>query len=186
MATEVIAGPAAPASPATSGGAGAAGAAAPGSPGGSPNQGTAGPDISGTAGVGSAGAGAAAADGAMGTPSSAPNQRAMVGLALAIATAVAGYLLLVVADEQGAPGWLQDFYLVAALAAIWLYVAFVYRPQLGLWDRLATIERRNRAVEEDLTLALDLLRSGDLVNSQAHSEALPPQLRAAFGGATAA
>ncbi|HVR09858.1 MAG TPA: methyl-accepting chemotaxis protein [Thermoanaerobaculia bacterium] len=128
---------------------------------------------------------APAAESAAGTRSPA-NQRAVAGLALAVATAVAGYLLLVVADEQGAPGWLQDFYLVAALTGIWLYVAFVYRPQLGLWDRVGSLERRNRAVEEDLTLALDLLRSGDLVNSQGRSESLPPQLRVAFGGATAA
>ena len=116
----------------------------------------------------------------------APSQRAIGGLGLVVAMAVAGYLLLVVADEQGAPGWLQDFYLVAAVAAIWIYFARVYRPQLGLWDRVAAVERRNRAVEEDLAQALDLLRSGDLVNSQAHSASLPVQLRAAFSGATAA
>jgi methyl-accepting chemotaxis protein len=174
MATEVIAAPAAAPSPAAAGGDGAASAAA---------------DLAGgAAGPGAAGAGAAsagAADAAMGTTAPAAT-RAMAGLALAVGTAVAGYLLLVVADEQGAPGWLQDFYLVAALAGIWLYVAFVYQPQLGLWDRVATLERRNRAVEEDLTLALDLLRSGDLVNSQAHSAALPSELHAAFAGAAAA
>src|ERR1700688_3193058 len=115
-----------------------------------------------------------------------PAKRAMAGLALVVAVAVSGYLLLVVADEQGAPGWLQDFYLVAAVAAIWIYFARVYRPQLGLWDRVAAVERRNRAVEEDLAQALDLLRSGDLVNSQACSASLPVQLQAAFSGATAA
>jgi methyl-accepting chemotaxis protein len=131
--------------------------------------------------------GSAGAAGPAGAAAAAnPSKRSMAGLALAVATAVAGYLLLVVADEQGAPGWLQDFFLVAALAGIWLYVAFVYRPQLGLWDRVASLEQRNRAVEEDLALALDLLRSGDLVNSQAHSESLPAQLRSAFGGAAAA
>jgi methyl-accepting chemotaxis protein len=116
----------------------------------------------------------------------APAKRAAGGLALVVAVAVSGYLLLVVADEQGAPGWLQDFYLVAAVAAIWIYFARVYRPQLGLWDRVAAVERRNRAVEEDLAQALDLLRSGDLVNSQACSASLPVQLQAAFSGATAA
>src|SRR6202023_3187209 len=115
-----------------------------------------------------------------------PAKRAMGGLALVVAVAVSGYLLLVVADEQGAPGWLQDFYLVAAVAAIWIYFARVYRPQLGLRDRVAAVERRNRAVEEDLAQALDLLRSGDLVNSQACSASLPGQLQAAFSGATAA
>jgi methyl-accepting chemotaxis protein len=115
-----------------------------------------------------------------------PARRAMTGLALVVAMAVSGYLLLVVADEQGAPGWLQDFYLVAAVAAIWIYFARVYRPQIGLWDRVAAVERRNRGVEEDLAQALDLLRSGDLVNSQAQSVSLPSQLQAAFTGATAA
>jgi methyl-accepting chemotaxis protein len=142
------------------------------------------PAPTGSAAAGGA-TGAAAASAAANAAAN-PSKRSMAGLALAVATAVAGYLLLVVADEQGAPGWLQDFYLVAALAGIWLYVAFVHRPQLGLWDRVATLEQRNRAVEEDLTLALDLLRSGDLVNSQAHSASLPAQLRAAFGGAAAA
>ena len=116
----------------------------------------------------------------------APARRAVAGLALVVAMAVSGYLLLVVADEQGAPGWLQDFYLVAAVAAIWIYFARVYQPQIGLWDRVAAAERRNRGVEEDLAQALDLLRSGDLVNSQAQSASLPGQLQAAFTGATAA
>jgi methyl-accepting chemotaxis protein len=115
-----------------------------------------------------------------------PARRAVAGLALTVAAAVSGYLLLVVADEQGAPGWLQDLYLVAAVAAVWVYFAWVYRPQLGLWDRVAGLELRNRAVEEDLAQALDLLRSGDLVSSQAQAESLPVQLRAAFTGATAA
>jgi methyl-accepting chemotaxis protein len=115
-----------------------------------------------------------------------PTNRAVAGLAMVVAAAVGGYLLLVVADEQGAPGWLQDFYLVAALGAIWLYVAFVHRPQLGLWDRLAAAGQRSRAVEESLAEALDLLRSGDLVASQAHSDALPAQLHDSYVGATAA
>jgi methyl-accepting chemotaxis protein len=115
-----------------------------------------------------------------------PTNRAVAGLAMVVAAAVAGYLLLVVADEQGAPGWLQDFYLVAALGAIWLYVAFVHRPQIGLWDRLAAAGQRSRAVEESLAEALDLLRSGDLVASQAHSDALPAQLHDSYVGATAA
>jgi methyl-accepting chemotaxis protein len=115
-----------------------------------------------------------------------PTRRANAGLALTVAAAVAGYLLLVVADGQGAPGWLQDLFLVAAVAAIWVYLAFVYRPQLVLWDSVAALERRNRAVEEDLAQALDLLRSGDLVGSQAQAESLPAQLRAAFTGAAAA
>jgi len=115
-----------------------------------------------------------------------PARRATAGLALVVAMAVSGYLLLVLADEQGAPGWLQDFYLVAAVAAIWIYFARVYRPQIGLWDRVAAVERRNRGVEEDLAQALDLLRSGDLVNSQEQSASLPGQLQAAFTGATAA
>jgi methyl-accepting chemotaxis protein len=116
----------------------------------------------------------------------APTSRAVAGLTLAVGTAALGYLMLVLTSEQGAPGWLQDFYLVAAVAGVWLYFAFVYRPQLGLWDRLEGSERRNRVVEEDLTEALDLLRSGDLVASQARSDSLPDPLRAAFTGATAA
>ena len=115
-----------------------------------------------------------------------PSSRAVAGLALATGTAALGYLMLVLASEQGAPGWLQDFYLVAAVAGIWLYAAFVYRPQLGLWDRVESAERRNQAVEDDLAEALDLLRSGDLVASQAHSDSLPGQLGTAFLGATAA
>jgi methyl-accepting chemotaxis protein len=115
-----------------------------------------------------------------------PSRRAAAGLALVVAAGAVGYLLLVVADEQGAPGWLQDFYLVAAVAAIWCYFAFVYRPQLGLWDRVEEAEARNRGVDEGLAGALDLLSSGDLVNSQARTGTLPAQLHAAFSGAAAA
>jgi methyl-accepting chemotaxis protein len=116
----------------------------------------------------------------------APVNRAGGGLALAVAVAVIGYLLLVVADEQGAPGWLQDFYLVAAVLGIWLYVAAVYRPQVGLWDEVESAERRGQAVEGSLIEALDLLRSGDLVASQTQAESLLGQLRSAYSSATAA
>jgi methyl-accepting chemotaxis protein len=115
-----------------------------------------------------------------------PTRRAVVGLGLAFAAAAAGFLLLTVARAEGAPGWLQDLYLVAAAAALWLYHAFVYQPQLGLWDRVDGAERRNRAVVEGLTEALDLLRSGDVLGSQALSGALPGELRVSFAGATAA
>ncbi len=118
-----------------------------------------------------------------------PAGRAVTGLALVVAAAVAGYLLLAVAAERSAPGaprWLQDLYLVAALGGIWLYVALIYRPQLGLWDRLAAAGRRHRGAEASLAEALDLLRSGDLVASQAQAESLPVQLRASYVGATAA
>jgi methyl-accepting chemotaxis protein len=116
----------------------------------------------------------------------APAQRAVAGLALAIGAAVAGYLLLVLASQQGGPGWPRDVYLVAALAGIGAYVVLVYRPQLGLWDEVESAGRRNENVESALAEALDLLRSGDLAVSQAHSAALPEQLRDRYMGATAA
>jgi methyl-accepting chemotaxis protein len=119
-------------------------------------------------------------------PQPAPTRRAVAGLALAAGTAAAGYLLLVVAAGQGAPGWLPGFYLVAAAAGVWLYLALVYRPQLGSWDRVAGAERRNRAVEEELAESIDLLRSGDLVAAQTRADSLPDRLRTAFAGATAA
>jgi methyl-accepting chemotaxis protein len=116
----------------------------------------------------------------------APARRAVAGLSLAVGAAVAGYLLLVLAGQQGGPSWPRDVYLVAALAGIGAYVVLVYRPQLGLWGQVASAEQRNEAVEEALAEALDLLRSGDLAVSQAHSEALPDQLRDRYMGATAA
>jgi methyl-accepting chemotaxis protein len=126
----------------------------------------------------------ASAAGAAG--SALPRRRAAIGLGLVVAAAAAGYLLLVVADGQGAPGWLQDFFLVAAAAAIWCYFAFVYRPQLGLWDGVEEAERRNREVDEGLAEALDLMRSGDLVQSQIRAEALPAELHGVFATAAAA
>jgi methyl-accepting chemotaxis protein len=115
-----------------------------------------------------------------------PTQRAVAGLALAAGVATAGYLLLVASAQQGGPRWLQEIYLVAAAAALCLYVVFVYRPQLGLWDQVEGAERRNVAVEGSLAEALDLLRSGDLVGSQGHSDSLPERLRDRYLGATAA
>jgi methyl-accepting chemotaxis protein len=115
-----------------------------------------------------------------------PTGRAVAGLGLAFGVAALGYLLLVVARAAGAPGWLQDVYLLVAVAGLWVYYAFVYQPQLGLWDRVEAAERRNQSVETNLAEALDLLRSGDLVGSQAHSEAMHDQLRPAFASAAAA
>ena len=115
-----------------------------------------------------------------------PTQRAVAGLAMTVGAAVVGYFLLVVTDAQGAPGWLQDLYLVAAVGGICLYVTRVYRPQLGLWDRVVAEERLNRKVEDSLVEALDLLRSGDLVASQAQGGAFTGRLHDSFSGATAA
>jgi methyl-accepting chemotaxis protein len=115
-----------------------------------------------------------------------PSLRARVGLGLVVGVAALGYLLLVVTEAQGAPGWLRSAYLMAAALFVWLYAAFVYRRQRGLWDGVETATRRNLAIEASLAEALDLLRSGDLVNSQARSEELPDQLRAAFSSSAAA
>ncbi|HVT58781.1 MAG TPA: methyl-accepting chemotaxis protein [Thermoanaerobaculia bacterium] len=113
-----------------------------------------------------------------------PARRAAAGLALAVAVAVLGVLLLLVAESQGSPAWLAQGFMLAAAGAIVVYLGSVYRPQLVLWDRLRAAQRRNAAVEATLAEALELLRAGDLVHCRERTSALPSGLSAAFASAS--
>jgi methyl-accepting chemotaxis protein len=109
-----------------------------------------------------------------------PGRHAAAGLAIAVAVAVAGLLLLVVAQASGAPGWPFSAFLLAAVAALALYLARAYRPQEAAARRQAEDEERAAEVEEVLVQSLDQLRAGDLVHCSERSRSLPAELALAF------
>jgi methyl-accepting chemotaxis protein len=113
-----------------------------------------------------------------------PGRHAAAGLAILSGVAVAGLLLLVAAEASGAPAWPFSAFLLAALAAVALYAARVYRPQGDLARRLADDEVRTAEVEEVLVQSLDRLRAGDLVHTSEQSRSLPAELAAAFTSAS--
>jgi methyl-accepting chemotaxis protein len=109
-----------------------------------------------------------------------PGRHAAAGLAIVAALAVAGLLLLVVAQASGAPGWPFSAFLLAAVAALALYQARAYRPQEAAARRQAEDEERAAEVEEVLVQSLDQLRAGDLVHCSERSRSLPAELALAF------
>lgn len=112
----------------------------------------------------------------------AARRQAAEGLALLGALIVAGLLLLLVAQRQGAAPWLADGFVLLAAAAAGLYVPFVHRPERGLGRRAGAAERRSEEVERLLGAALAALAAGDLVRCAAAAEGLPGQLSGSLAG----
>jgi methyl-accepting chemotaxis protein len=111
-------------------------------------------------------------------------RHARLGLSLLALVAGAGLALLLVTQAAGAPGWLFNAFLLAALAALFAYGGLVRRAQGALEERLRAAGRREREEEEALVEALDRLRSGDLVSSAAPARLLPEAVGRAMTGAT--
>ncbi len=109
-----------------------------------------------------------------------PDRHATTGLAIVVVVAVAGLLLLIVAQASGGPGWPFSAFLLAALAILGVYAARVYRPQEELARHFAGDEVRAAEVEEVLVQSLDQLRAGDLVHCTEQSRSLPEDLAVAF------
>ncbi|HXO20235.1 MAG TPA: methyl-accepting chemotaxis protein [Thermoanaerobaculia bacterium] len=109
---------------------------------------------------------------------------ALTGVLVLFGVAALGLVLLIVAQAEGAPGWLFNAYLLLAIAGILLYGAYVYRAQEGLEQRLDGGSRRRREIEEVLVESMDRLRAGDLVNCSVQARSLPEQLGEAFINAT--
>ncbi len=109
-----------------------------------------------------------------------PGLHAAAGLAIALAVAAVGLVLLIVAETAGAPSWPFSTFLLASLAILAVYRVRVYRPQQELARRLAEDDVRASEVEEVLVQSLDQLRAGDLVHCTEQSRSLPAELAFAF------
>jgi methyl-accepting chemotaxis protein len=110
----------------------------------------------------------------------------LTGLAIAFGVALSGVLLLLLNQGlHGAPSWPYNLFLLLAGALLWGY-SYVYRGQLLLHARVAQGEKVNVEAEKALVLALDRLRSGDLVNCAERSRELPGRLSGTFSNATSA
>ena len=113
-----------------------------------------------------------------------PVNHSRMGLAIVGGVALSGLALLLVAQAGGAQGWLFNVFLLAAAAALGLYVRIIYRGQQHLWQRVDGAERRNGDVEKTLVQALERLRAGDLVSCAERSRELPGKLATTFANAT--
>jgi methyl-accepting chemotaxis protein len=109
---------------------------------------------------------------------------ALTGLLILGGIAVAGLVLLMVAQAGGAQNWLFNAFLLAAIAALALYVRVVYRSQQSLRERVESTEKRREGIERTLAEALDRLRDGDLVNCSEQSSSLPGRLAVALANST--
>jgi methyl-accepting chemotaxis protein len=110
--------------------------------------------------------------------------QARIGLAIVGGIALAGLLLLLVAEAGGGQNWLFNLFLLISIGILALYVKVVYRTQQHLRERVEGADRRRQGIEKSLVLALDRLRAGDLVNCSAAAGALPGRLAQSLGNAT--
>src|SRR5262245_8835178 len=109
-----------------------------------------------------------------------------VGLALVGGLAAAGFVLLLVAEAHGAPGWLFEAFLLAALGAAAVHLAWVLPAERRLAARAEDEARTRREAEATLVEALGHLSGGDLVRCAERGRGLPGGLAPAFESATAA
>jgi methyl-accepting chemotaxis protein len=109
---------------------------------------------------------------------------ARTGLFILFGIAVAGLVMLLVAQARGGPVWMFNAFLLAAIGTIALYLKVVFRSQQSLRERVESTERRRDQIEATLVRALDRLRAGDLVNCSAASGELPGRLAQSLSNAT--
>jgi methyl-accepting chemotaxis protein len=95
-----------------------------------------------------------------------------------------GLVLLVYVQAHGAPFWLFDAFLLAALGGLLAYGAWAYPAQEALGRRLAGSGRRAREVEGVLVDSLDRLRAGDLLHCASQARLLPEEVGLALTQAT--
>lgn len=122
------------------------------------------------------------------TPSAAPRGlgSSKLGLALLGAVLLAGFVLLLVAEAHGAPGWLFEAFLLVALVTVALELGIVFPAERRLAAFAAAQERTRAEAETVLVEALGHLSGGDLVRCAARGQGLPGDLAPAFESATAA
>ena len=109
-----------------------------------------------------------------------------LGLALLGAVLLAGFVLLLVAEAHGAPGWLFEAFLLVALVAVAVELGVVFPAERRLAEFAVGQERTRAEAETVLVEALGHLSSGDLVRCSARGHGLPGDLAPAFESATAA
>jgi len=118
-------------------------------------------------------------------PASGRHERAgALGLGLVAGLGLAGLVLLMVAQDAGAPAWTLVAYLVVTLVALGAYQGGVHRRSEGIGRRLAASEGRAHRSEEVLVEALDHVRAGDLVQATECSGDLRGRLAESFAAAS--
>jgi len=109
----------------------------------------------------------------------------VVGVLVVAALAAAGCLALVVAGAWGAPAYLFDAFLAAALVGIAVYIGAVIRPQRRASRTLAAAQRDREVLQAALLASLERIRRGNLAGLESAAAPLPEELRQAFSAAVA-
>ena len=109
-----------------------------------------------------------------------------LGLALTVALAVAGLLLLLAASAQGGPDWPFGLYLLIAGGGTLAYLFIAFRDHRRRQHELDRELAERRRMEAALVSALEELRAGDLVRCSDRAEELPRALQESFSSAAEA
>lgn len=109
-----------------------------------------------------------------------------LGIGLLAGLGLAGLILLMVAQDAGAPAWTLVAYLVVVLVVLIGYWLGVYRESSSLGRRLMATEDQSRRAEDVLVEALDHVRAGDLVLATERTGDLQGRLADSFASASGA
>ncbi len=109
-----------------------------------------------------------------------------LGVVLLGAVLLAGFVLLLVAEAHGAPGWLFEAFLLVALVTAAVQLGVVVPAERRLATFAAAQAHSRAEAETVLVEALGHLSSGDLVRCSARGHGLPGELAPAFESATSA
>jgi methyl-accepting chemotaxis protein len=100
----------------------------------------------------------------------------LFGLLLMVAFGVLGLAGLVVGLAHGTPNWVAFIVLPLGSGLLVLYVVFVFLPHLAQLRDLRELSFAAAALEHNLELATAEIEAGDLVETLARAQALPPRL----------
>lgn len=113
-----------------------------------------------------------------------PEER--IGLAMVVGLAVAGLVLMMIAQSQGAAAWVLDSFLVIAALVVGGYWIAVHRTQSALRRRLDDSGGERRRAEDLLVAALEQVRGGDLVRANSAARELSGRVAESFAAASQA
>ncbi len=113
----------------------------------------------------------------------ASTRRGFLGLA---ALTISGLVLSLIAQANGAPGWLFNASFLVVGLVLATYLSLVVRRDRDRERRAEALDAARAGLEQQLGQALDHVESGDLVHSRVAAQGLPTEVGRAFLGATEA
>lgn len=108
---------------------------------------------------------------------------ARIGLAILIALAATGLLLLLAANALGGPVWPFGLFLLLSTGGLLVYAAYTFPHHRHYQRELFEAQSDRRQLEGDLLTVLGELGAGDLVSCMEKTQELPWSIQNAFEGA---